>query len=60
MFGDEIKYKCKLCWWFINGVSDRQQKIKQKIVFVLAIYNVWSKNENKIKSVCLVFFKFDF
>ena len=40
MFGDEIKYKCKLCWWFINGVSDRQQKIKQKIVFVLAIYNV--------------------
>ena len=24
MFGDEIKYKYRLCWWFIIDVSDRQ------------------------------------
>ena len=25
MFGDGIKYKCRLCWRFIIGVSDHQQ-----------------------------------
>ena len=25
MFGDEIMYKCRLCWRFIIGISDRQQ-----------------------------------
>ena len=25
MFGDGIKYICRLCWWFIIGVSDHQQ-----------------------------------
>jgi hypothetical protein len=25
MFDDEIKYICRLCWWFIIGVSDHQQ-----------------------------------
>jgi hypothetical protein len=25
MFSDGIKYKCRLCWRFIIGVSDRQQ-----------------------------------
>ena len=24
MFGDGIKYICRLCWWFIIDVSDRQ------------------------------------
>ena len=26
MFGDGIKYICRLCWRFIIGVSDRQQE----------------------------------
>ena len=26
MFGDGIKYICRLCWWFIIDVSDRQQQ----------------------------------
>jgi hypothetical protein len=25
MIGDEIKYICRLCWWFIIDVNDRQQ-----------------------------------
>ena len=25
MFGDRIKYKYRLCWWFIIDVNDRQQ-----------------------------------
>jgi hypothetical protein len=25
MFGDEIKYICRLCWRFIIDASDRQQ-----------------------------------
>jgi hypothetical protein len=28
MFGDGIKHICKLYWWFIIDVSDRQQPLR--------------------------------
>jgi len=53
MFGDGIKYKCRLCWRFIIGVSDRQQ---------ICFWNICKKTPEKtfkkaLQNICNIHIK---
>ena len=56
MFGDGIKYKCRLCWQFIIGVSDHQHQVPGDVM-TQETYRVEREGVDKNKKKKSVAFK---